>query len=341
MHATLGRPGGTARRAEVTRDNADAVVIGAGHNGLVAAAMLADAGWDVVVLEAQPEPGGAVKSAELFPGFVSDLYSAFYPLSVASPALRALSLEDHGLRWTHAPAVVGHARSAQDDDAPVIYREIDRTAADLGRRDPGDGDRWRALFDQWLQIKDAVLSTLFSPFPPVRGPLQLLRRLGTTDALRLAHLLLLPAGVMAEQLFDGDAARLLLLGNAMHADVPLDAPGSGVMGYLLIMMAQDGGFPVPVGGAGQLTAALVNRARSAGARTSAGKRSTRSTFAGDAPSQSGPSVERRYVYAAPSSPTRRRHVCIATCFRPTPRPKRSSDCRRTSRRADRRERVEP
>jgi phytoene dehydrogenase-like protein len=250
----------------MSRDSADAVVIGAGHNGLVAAAMLADAGWDVLVLEAQSVPGGAVKSAELFPGYISDMFSAFYPLSVASPALRALHLEDHGLRWTHAPAVVGHARSADDDDAPVIYREIDRTAADLERRATGDGDRWCALFDQWLQIKDAVLSTLFSPFPPVRGPLKLLRSLGTADALRLAHLLMLPAGVMAEQLFDGEAARLLLLGNAMHADVPIDAPGSGVMGYLLIMMAQDGGFPVPVGGAGQLTAALVNRARSAGAR---------------------------------------------------------------------------
>jgi phytoene dehydrogenase-like protein len=78
--------------------------------------------------------------------------------------------------------------------------------------------------------------------------------------------MLLPAGVMAQQLFDGDAARLLLLGNAMHADVPIDAPGSGVLGYLLIMMAQDGGFPVPVGGAGQLTAALVHRAASAGAQ---------------------------------------------------------------------------
>jgi phytoene dehydrogenase-like protein len=78
--------------------------------------------------------------------------------------------------------------------------------------------------------------------------------------------MLLPAGVMGQQLFEGDAARLLLLGNAMHADVPIDAPGSGVMGYLLIMMAQDGGFPVPVGGAGQLTAALAHRAAFAGAQ---------------------------------------------------------------------------
>src|SRR3954465_69281 len=142
MPDAVGRPRGTAGRTEVSQ-SADAVVIGAGHNGLVAAAMLADAGWDVLVLEAQSEPGGAVKSAELFPGYVSDLYSAFYPLSVASPALRELHLEDHGLRWSHAPAVVGHARSASDDDAAVIYRDIDRTAAELNRHSPGDGDRWR------------------------------------------------------------------------------------------------------------------------------------------------------------------------------------------------------
>ena len=92
-------------------DSADAVVIGAGHNGLVAAAMLADAGWDVLVLESQPEPGGAVKSAELFPGYISDLYSAFYPLSIVSPALRALHLEDHGLGQL-AAALVNRALSA-------------------------------------------------------------------------------------------------------------------------------------------------------------------------------------------------------------------------------------
>jgi phytoene dehydrogenase-like protein len=251
--------------------SADAVVIGAGHNGLVAAAMLADAGWDVLVLEAQLAPGGAVKSAELFPGYVSDLYSAFYPLSVASPALRALHLEDHGLQWSRAPAVVGHPQSAADEDAPVIYRDIDRTAAELDRHHRGDGQRWYALFEQWQRVREPLLAALFSPFPPVRGVLGLLHRLGTAEALRLAHLLVLPAGVMAERLFDGAAARLLLLGNAMHADVPIDAPGSGVMGYLLIMMAQDGGWPVPVGGAGQLTAALVRRVTSAGARIECGR----------------------------------------------------------------------
>jgi phytoene dehydrogenase-like protein len=252
-------------------ETVDAVVIGAGHNGLVSAALLADAGWDVLVLEAQDQPGGAVKSAELTPGYVSDLYSAFYPLSVASPALREMHLEDHGLQWTHAPSVVGHPRSADDEDAPVIYPDVERTAAELDRHHRGDGERWREVFSQWLQIKDYLLGSLFSPFPPVRGAVSLLRTLGTGDALRLAQLMVSPAGEMARRLFDGDAARLLLLGNAMHADVPIDAPGSGIMGYLLIMMAQDGGFPVPVGGAGQLTAALVDRATSAGARVECGR----------------------------------------------------------------------
>jgi phytoene dehydrogenase-like protein len=233
---------------------------------LVAAALLADAGWDVLVLEAQSEPGGAVRSAELIPGYVTDLFSAFYPMSVASPAIRGLHLEGHGLTWSHAPSVVGHPRSPADDDAPVIYRDPARTAAELARRDPGDGENWLRAVELWDSVKGAMLDTLFSPFPPIRGPIKLLRKLGTAEALRFARLLMLPATVMGNELFDGDAARLLLLGNALHADVPIDAPGSGVMGFLMTMLAQDCGFPVPVGGAGALTDALVSRARSAGAQ---------------------------------------------------------------------------
>ena len=82
----------------------DAVVIGAGPNGLVAANRLADAGWETLLLEAQPDVGGAVRSdRELHPHFVQDTFSAFYPMAAASPVIRGLHLERYGLRWCHAP----------------------------------------------------------------------------------------------------------------------------------------------------------------------------------------------------------------------------------------------
>ena len=106
---------------------ADAVVVGAGPNGLVAAIALGDAGWDVVVVEAHDEVGGAVSSAEvLAPGYVTDLFSAFYPLAAASPVLTGMRLEDHGLRWSHAPHVLAHPLT--DGRCVVLDRRIDVTA---------------------------------------------------------------------------------------------------------------------------------------------------------------------------------------------------------------------
>src|SRR5918992_2488529 len=103
---------------------ADAVVIGSGPNGLVAANRLADAGWDVVVLEAQPDPGGAVRSAELtLPGFVHDRFSAFYPLGAGSPHLRRLGLESFGLRWRRAPLAV--ADPAPDGSVALLSTELE------------------------------------------------------------------------------------------------------------------------------------------------------------------------------------------------------------------------
>ncbi|MDT7575684.1 MAG: hypothetical protein QOH17_2017 [Pseudonocardiales bacterium] len=251
-------------------ETVDAVVIGGGHHGLVAAAALADAGWEVVLLEAQPEIGGAVRSAELFPGYVSDLFSAFYPMSAASPVIRALGLEDHGLRWAHAPTVLAHPASPSDEQGAVLHRDPAATARGLAAADPRDGTTWLRLVAQWQQIKDPLLATLFSSFPPVRGPLRLLTRIGTGEALRLARFLALPVQRMAAELFHAEPGRLLITGLAMHADVPPDAPGSGLLGWLLAMLAQDEGFPVPVGGAGQFAAALGARAEAGGAEIRVG-----------------------------------------------------------------------
>src|SRR6185312_16528234 len=110
----------------MTAETVDAVVVGAGPNGLVAANVLADAGWDVVVVEGTEHIGGAVRSAELTaPGYLSDVCSAFYPLGAASPVLQQLDLEAHGLEWTHAPAVVTHVLA--DGRAATLSRDLDRT----------------------------------------------------------------------------------------------------------------------------------------------------------------------------------------------------------------------
>ena len=111
----------------------DAVVIGSGPNGLVSAIALADAGWDVVVLEAADELGGAVRSTSV-DGWVSDRFSSSYPLGVASPVLRALELEKYGLRWGHAPLALAHLLDPEDDSAPAIHPDPEDTAASLGDR---------------------------------------------------------------------------------------------------------------------------------------------------------------------------------------------------------------
>ncbi|MCU8593524.1 phytoene desaturase family protein [Streptomyces sp. A13(2022)] len=249
----------------------DAVVIGAGPNGLVAANLLADAGWSVTVLEEQPEPGGAVRhDSEVAPGFVNDLFSSFYPLAAASPVLRGLDLEDHGLRWSHAPHVLAHPLS--DGTCAVLDRDVAATAASLEAFAPGDGAAWERLHEVWDRYRADIVDALFTPFPPVRAGARLALRLRGGGGLRLARTLVLPVRRMGEEEFRGEGGRLLLAGNALHADLAPEAAGSGGFGWLMSMLGQTYGFPVPVGGAGALAEALVRRLRARGGVVSCGRR---------------------------------------------------------------------
>ncbi|HET9076758.1 MAG TPA: NAD(P)/FAD-dependent oxidoreductase [Acidimicrobiales bacterium] len=244
---------------------ADAVVIGAGPNGLVAANHLADAGWSVLVLEAGPEPGGAVRTGEItVPGFRHDLFSAFYPLAKASPAIRRLALEDHGLRWRHFPLVLAHP--LPDGRCASMAMDVDRTAGSLAEFAAGDGDAWREMIDAWAAVEDHFIDALLTPFPPLRHAGALARRLGPAGSLRLARHALLPVRRMTEELFEGEGAGLLLGGSALHTDLSPEAAGSGLYGWFLSCVGQRFGFPVPEGGAGQLAAAMVRRLESRGGR---------------------------------------------------------------------------
>ena len=252
---------------------ADAVVIGAGPNGLTAANHLADAGWSVLVLEAQPEVGGAVRSdRELDPAFVHDTFSAFYPLAAASPAITSLKLEQYGLRWRHAPTVLGHP--LPDGSWAMIDRDRETTAAWMEAQYTGDGAAWLRICRSWDKIGEQLIKGLVTPFPPVRAGLAGLTKLGSAGGLDFVKMLLTPALDLGVTRFGGVAPRILLAGNAGHSDIPVTSPGSGLMGLLMSMLAQTVGFPAPEGGAGQLSLALARRFEAAGGEIRCGSRVT-------------------------------------------------------------------
>ena len=234
----------------------EAVVIGAGPNGLAAAIRLARAGRPVTVLEAADTPGGAVRTEELtLPGFHHDTFSSVYPAAAASPVFSAMPLERFGLEWVHPEACSAHPLGG--DRAIALYRDVPRTARSLDTAREGDGDAWQAFVTPLLDAFEAVRATMLSGFPPLGGPVKLLRDAGPVRLARFAALLPDSAQRLGRRLFDSPDARAWLYGAAGHGDVAPSGPGSAIAVAYLNLLGHAVGWPSPRGGAQRLTDALA------------------------------------------------------------------------------------
>jgi len=236
----------------------DAIIVGAGPNGLAAAITLARAGHAVLVLEAEPTVGGGTRSAALtLPGFVHDICSAVHPLGLGSPFFRGLPLAEHGLRWIHPPAPLAHP--LDDGTTVVLERSIAATAAALGPDAAAYHRLIGPLVRRWERTVDGILAPLRLP----RHPLALAR-----FGLRAIW----PARAMAETVFKGERARALFAGMAAHAIMPLEHPVTAAVGLVLSLLGHAVGWPIPQGGSQRIADAMANYLGSLGGEIRTGVR---------------------------------------------------------------------
>lgn len=237
-----------------------AAVIGSGPNGLAAAIRVAQAGFDVTVIEAHEQVGGGTRTSErTVPGVLHDDCAAFHPMGVASPFFASLALERHGLRWRWPEVELAHP--LDDGRAGVIARTGERTGASLGV----DARRWARLFANPTHRFSDLLDDVLAPVVHVpRHPLTL-GRFGWHAAQ--------PATWTAARFVD-EPAKALFIGAAAHAFGRLDTPMSSAPGLVLAAAAQVVGWPVVEGGTQRLTEALLAELATWGGQVVTGVRVT-------------------------------------------------------------------
>jgi phytoene dehydrogenase-like protein len=227
----------------------DVAIVGAGPNGLTAALVLALSGLSVVVFERNPRIGGSCRT-EFFtePGFAHDVCAAIHPMAVASPILRKLQLDQHGLEWVSAPLPLAHP--FENGRAAVLSQDMSKTVAALGR----DGERWKRLVQPFVERHDDFFDGILRPQRLPRHP-WLMARFGMLGVRSCQNL---------TRLFEDGPARALLAGNAAHSLLPLDSAGSASFGLVLTVAGHAVDWPCARGGSQQIVEALAARARLCG-----------------------------------------------------------------------------
>jgi len=221
-----------------------ACVIGSGPNGLAAAIVLAQAGLETEVFEAQAEPGGAARTLPLtLPGFLHDFGSAVHPMAVGSPFFRSLPLAAYGLHWIHGDTPLAHP--LDDGTAVILERRLDDAERALGV----DGRAWRQLIQPLVDHWDAFAHDGLGP------------------ALRIPHhpflmahfawVAMQPANRVARNRFSGAGARALFAGLAAHSFLGFDEPLSSAFGIVLGAAAHAVGWPIPRSGSQAISQTLI------------------------------------------------------------------------------------
>jgi phytoene dehydrogenase-like protein len=240
------------------RDVYDAVIVGAGPNGLSAAIVLSQAGLSTLLIEANGTAGGGARSAELtLPGFLHDVCSTVHPLGVASPFFRKLDLEARGVRWCEPPLALAHV--LPDGSAVALSRSVDETAAELGP----DSQAYLDLMSPFVERSETLLYDILGPLRLPRDPL-LLARFGLSALGSLEG--------FAARNFTTGAARALLAGMGAHAMQPLDAPATASFALVLALAGHVAGWPIAKGGSQVISTALVDVLESYGGELVLGRR---------------------------------------------------------------------